>query len=86
MIMGWPGYLRAIAAIALLEEEVITLTLGQQPEVLTLPPACKDHPGTKKPFVNVQKDINQISSHPSRSPRSDHKVLKHPKSCIFAAL
>jgi hypothetical protein len=34
--LGWPGCLRATAATALLVEEAMKLTLGQQGEVLTL--------------------------------------------------
>jgi hypothetical protein len=33
-VLGWPGCMRAIAATALLVEEVTKLTLGQQLEVL----------------------------------------------------
>jgi hypothetical protein len=33
--LGWPGCLRAIAATALLVEEAMKITLGQQLEVLT---------------------------------------------------
>jgi hypothetical protein len=46
-----PGCLRAIVAIICLVQE--TTTLGQQLEVLTLPPSGKGHPRTKKPLVDV---------------------------------